>query len=80
MDYQMKTSVAIVEYILRKELLVPVKRLRLDQALATSAELSSFEWNVLLYYPKEKYDVQLNSISSTATVQDILTHVQPNQE
>ncbi len=76
----MKTSVAIVEYILRKELLVPVKRLRLDQALATSAELSSFEWNALLYYLEEKYDVQLNSISSTATVQDILTHVQPNQE
>ena len=76
----MRTSVATVENILRKELLVPVRHLQLNQVLTKSAGLSSFEWNVLLYYLEEKYHVQLNSISSNATVQDILNQVQPSQK
>jgi acyl carrier protein len=76
----MRTSVATVENILRKELLVPVRHLQLNQVLTKSAGLSSFEWNVLLYYLEEKYHVQLNSISSNATVQDILNQVQTSQK
>ncbi|NOS55584.1 MAG: hypothetical protein HOP37_04930 [Cyclobacteriaceae bacterium] len=75
----MRTTVATVEHILRKELLIPVRHLQLDQVITTSAGLSSFEWNALLYHLENKYHVHLNSISSTATVRDILTHIQPGK-
>ena len=76
----MRTTVATVEHILRKELLVPVRHLQLNHVLTKSVGLSSFEWNVLLYHLEEKYHVQLNSISSNATVQDILNQVQTSQK
>lgn len=76
----MSPTLATVKHILRKELLVPVSQLRLHQTLTSSAGLSPFEWNVLLYHLEEKYNVQLSTVNATATVQELLAFVQPSQK
>jgi acyl carrier protein len=71
----MTNTLSAVKHILSRELLVPARRIRSRQVLATDVGLSSFELNALLYFIEEKYHVELNSIKPDSTVQELVDSI-----
>lgn len=68
----MTNTLSSVRNILRRELLVPARKIKSRQILTSDVGLSAFELNALLYFIEEKYHVDLKAIKSTATVQELV--------
>ena len=64
----MTNTLSTVKNILRRELLVPSRKIRSRQVLTSHVGLSAFELNALLYFIEEKYHVELNEIKSDSTI------------
>ncbi len=71
----MTNTLSTVKNILRRELLVPARKIRSRQVLTSDVGLSAFELNALLYFIEEKYHVELNEIKSDTTVQELVDHI-----
>ncbi len=71
----MTTTLTTVRNILRRQLLVPASKIRSRQVLTSDVGLSPFELNALLYFIEEKYHVELNTIQSDATVQELVDQI-----
>jgi hypothetical protein len=71
----MTTTFSTVRNILRRELLVPVRKLRSRQVLTSDVGLTAFELNALLYFIEEKYQFELKSIRPGSTVQELVDSI-----
>ena len=74
----MTNTLSTVKHILRRELLVPSRKIRSRQVLTSDVGLSAFELNALLYFIEEKYHVDLEAIQSKSTVQDLVDRINQN--
>ena len=74
----MTNTLSTVKNILRRELLVPAKKIRSRQVLTSDVGLSAFELNALLYFIEEKYHMNLSGIQSDSTVQDLVDSIDHN--
>jgi len=74
----MTTTLSSVKKILRRELLVPARKIRSRQVLTADVGLSEFEVNALLYFIELKYHVDLNIIKPTSTVQELVDSIDQN--
>ena len=72
----MRNTLATVKNILRRELLVPARKIESRQLLTTDVGLSAFELNALLYFVEEKYQVEIHSIQSNSTVQELVDSIE----
>ncbi len=71
----MRNTLSTVKNILRRELLVPARKIESRQLLTTDVGLSAFELNALLYFIEEKYHVEIQSIHSDSTVQELVDSI-----
>ncbi len=71
----MKNTLSTVKNILRRELLVPARKIEARQLLTSDVGLSAFELNALLYFVEEKYHVEIHSIQSNSTVQELVDSI-----
>ncbi len=71
----MKNTLSAVKNILRRDLLVPARKIESRQLLTTDVGLSAFELNALLYFVEEKYHVEIQSIQSNSTVQELVDSI-----
>lgn len=71
----MRNTLATVKNILRRELLVPARKIESRQLLIRDVGLSAFELNALLYFVEEKYQVEIHSIQSNSTVQELVDSI-----
>ena len=71
----MKNTLSTVKNILRRDLLVPARKIESRQLLTTDVGLSAFELNALLYFIEEKYHVEIHSIQSDSTVQELVDSI-----
>ncbi len=71
----MKNTLSIIKNILRRDLLVPARKIESRQLLTTDVGLSAFELNALLYFVEEKYHVEIQSIQSSSTVQELVDSI-----
>ena len=71
----MKNTLSTVKSILRRELLVPARKVESRQLLSADVGLSAFELNALLYFVEEKYHVEIHSIQSNSTVQELVDSI-----
>lgn len=71
----MKNTLSTVKNILRRDLLVPARKIESRQLLTTDVGLSAFELNALLYFVEEKYHVEIQSIQSNSTVQELVDSI-----
>jgi hypothetical protein len=71
----MANTLSTVKHILSRELLIPARTLRSRQILTSDVGLSAFELNALLYFIEEKYHVELNTIKSDSTVQELVDRI-----
>ena len=74
----MTNTLSTVKHILRRELLVPSRKIMSRQVLTSDVGLSAFELNALLYFIEEKYHVDLEAIQSKSTVQDLVDRINQN--
>ncbi|MEO7991033.1 MAG: hypothetical protein ABI663_15905 [Chryseolinea sp.] len=71
----MRNTLSTVKNILRRDLLVPARKIESRQLLTTDVGLSAFELNALLYFVEEKYHVEIQSIQSNSTVQELVDSI-----
>jgi acyl carrier protein len=71
----MKNTLSTVKNILRRDLLVSARKIESRQLLTTDVGLSAFELNALLYFIEEKYHVEIHSIQSNSTVQELVDSI-----
>ena len=71
----MRNTLSAVKNILRRDLLVPARKIESRQLLTTDVGLSAFELNALLYFVEEKYQVEIHSIQSNSTVQELVDSI-----
>ena len=71
----MKNTLSAVKNILRRDLLVSARKIDSRQLLTTDVGLSAFELNALLYFIEEKYHVEIHSIQSNSTVQELVDSI-----
>jgi len=71
----MKNTLSAVKNILRRDLLVSARKIESRQLLTTDVGLSAFELNALLYFVEEKYHVEIHSIQSNSTVQELVDSI-----
>jgi acyl carrier protein len=71
----MRNTLSTVKNILRRELLVPARKIESRQLLTSDVGLSAFELNALLYFVEEKYQVEIHSIQSDSTVQELVDSI-----
>lgn len=71
----MKNTLSTVKNILRRELLVPARKIESRQLLTSDVGLSAFELNALLYFVEEKYHVEIHTIQSNSTVQELVDSI-----
>ena len=71
----MKNTLSTVKNILRRDLLVSARKIDSRQLLTTDVGLSAFELNELLYFIEEKYHVEIHSIQSNSTVQELVDSI-----
>ena len=72
----MRNTLSTVKNILRRELLVPARKIESKQLLTSEVGLSAFELNALLYFVEEKYHVEIHSIQSDSTVQELVDSIE----
>jgi hypothetical protein len=71
----MRNTLSTVKGILSRELLVPARKIKSRQLLTSDVGLSAFELNALLYFVEEKYSVEIHSIQSDSTVQELVDSI-----
>ncbi len=71
----MKNTLSTVKNILRRDLLVPARKIESRQLLTTDVGLSAFELNALLYFVEEKYHVDIQSIQLNSNVQELVDSI-----
>jgi len=71
----MKNTLSTVKNILRRDLLVPARKIESRQLLTADVGLSAFELNALLYFIEEKYHVEIHSIQSDSTIQELVDSI-----
>ncbi len=71
----MRNTLFTVKSILRRELLVPARKIESRQLLTSDVGLSAFELNALLYFVEEKYHVEIHSIQVDSTVQELVDSI-----
>ncbi len=62
----------MVKNILRKELLIPVKKIKSHQVLTSDLGLSPSELNALLYFIEEKCKMRIVAIQPKIAVQELI--------
>ena len=72
----MSNTYRTVQHILQKELLVPVNKIKSTQIFTSDLGLSTFEFNVLLYFVEEKYHVNIPSAKADITVRELIKTIE----
>ena len=70
----------MVKNILRKELLIPVKKIKSQQVLTSDLGLSPSELNILLYFVEEKYKMRIVAIQPKITVQELIYNIEQTRK